>query len=518
MALDLAALPNDVDVLRAIVAAQAAELAAKDSLIAALRLQLARLRRMQFGRSSERLRAEIEQLELALEDLEAEAPGAGEDAPAADAGEATKPARGKPARRPLPDHLPREVVEHAAPDACPACGGSLRSLGEDVTEILDWVPGRFRVVRHVRPKCSCRQCEAIAQASAPSLPIRRGRAGAGLLAHVLVSKYADHLPLYRQAEILARDGVELNRSTLADWVGQCAALLRPLVDALERHVMAGGVLHADDTPVPVLAPGTGKTRTGRLWAYVRDERPWGSPVPPAVFYRYSPDRKGEHPRTHLRDFRGVLQADGYAGFDGLYEGARVVEAACWAHVRRKFFDIHAAGNAPLATEAVRRIALLYEIERDIMGRLSDQRASIRQARAGPVLEELHAWLTATLARVPGRGDLAGAIRYALSRWTALTRYRDDGRLAIDNNAAERAIRPLVLGRKNWLFAGSDQGGTRAAAIASLIETAKLNGLDPQAYLRHVLASIADHPVNRVAELLPWAITGLATRLDQRNIA
>lgn len=312
--------------------------------------------------------------------------------------------------------------------------------------------------------------------------------------------------------------MELSRSTLADWVGQCAALLRPLVDALERHVMAGGVLHADDTPVPVLSPGTGKTRTGRLWAYVRDERPWNSPVPPAVFYCYSPDRRGEHPRTQLRDLRGVLQADGYAGFDGLYEGGHVVEAACWAHVRRKFFDIHAAGNAPLATEAVRRIALLYEIERGIHGRPPDERARTRQARAGPVLDELHAWLTAMLARVPGRGDLAGAIRYALSRWTALTRYRDDGRLAMDNNAAERAIRPLVLGRKNWLFAGSDAGGTRAAAIASLLETAKLNEIDPEAYLRHVLGVIADHPVSRVAELLPWNVTGLATRLDQRNVA
>lgn len=525
MALDLAALPDDVGALRALVAAQAAELAAKDAELAAqrllldkLRVQLARLRRMQFGRSSERLRAEIEQLELALEDLEADTPTAEGDVPAPAGDDGTGPARppkGKPVRRPLPDHLPREVVEHAAPDACPACGGSLRPLGEDVTEVLDWVPGRFRVVRHVRPKCSCRRCEAIAQAPAPSLPIRRGRAGPGLLAHVLVSKYADHSPLYRQAEILAREGMELSRSTLADWVGQCAVLLEPLVAALERHVVAGPVLHADDTTVPVLAPGTGKTKTGRLWAYVRDERAWAGPAPPAVLYRYTPDRKGEHPKGHLRHFRGVLQADGYAGFAGLYAG-EVSEAACWAHARRKLFDIHAAGNAPLATEAVRRIAALYEVERDIVGRPPDERARVRQARAGPALEGLHAWFTATLVRVPGRGDLAGAIRYALSRWAELTRYRDDGRVAIDNNAAERAIRPLVLGRKNWLFAGSDVGGGRAAAIASLLETAKLNGIDPEAYLRHVLGVIADHPVGRVAELLPWAVTGLAARLDQRG--
>jgi transposase len=275
---------------------------------------------------------------------------------------------------------------------------------------------------------------------------------------VLVSKYADHLPLYRQAEIMARSDVELSRSTLADWVGQCAALLRPLIDALGRHVMAGAVLHADDTPVPVLAPGMGHTRTARLWAYVRDEQPWAGAAPPAVLYRYSPDRKGEHPRAHLAGFQGTLQADGYAGFDGLYQGGQVAEAACWAHVRRRFHDLHLTGHAPLATEAIRRIGILYAIEHEITGHTAAERAASRQARAGPELEALHAWLTATLARVPGRGDLATAIRYALSRWVALSRYRDDGHLAIDNNAAERAIRPLTVGRKNWLFCGSDAGG------------------------------------------------------------
>jgi len=509
MEVDFAALPEPVRALIAsqtvTIALQQEELTERRTEIARLKAQLAKLRRMQFGRSSEKLDTAIAQLELALADMEEQ--------------QAAKPANPtaseaivdadvlKPARRPLPAHLPREVVVHPAACTCPRCGGELSKLGEDVTEMLDYQPASFRVVRHVRAKFACRTCEAITQAPMPSLPIRRGRATAGLLAHILVAKFCDHLPLYRQSEIYARAGVNLERSTLADWVGQVCALLRPLIAALARHVLSGDRLYADDTPVPVLAPGNGKTKTGRLWSYLRDERPHGGTAPPAVLYRYSADRRGEHPRTHLAAFRGVLQADGYAGFDGLYRDGIICEAACWAHVRRKFYDIHAATKqSPLAAEALRRIGELYAIEEQIIGRPPDQRRQVRQAEAKPLLASLHAWLTATLRRILGRSDIAGAIRYALSRWEALNRYVDDGTLAIDNNAVERTMRPLALGRKNWLFAGSDAGGERAAALYSLIETAKLNGLDPEAYLFHVIERIADHPVNRVAELLPWNIS------------
>ena len=379
----------------------------------------------------------------------------------------------------------------------------MRRLGEDVTEVLEYVPASFKVIRHVRPKLSCRVCETIVQAPMPSLPIERGRPGPGLLAHVLVAKYADHLPLYRQSGIYAREGVDLERSTLADWVGRSAALLDPLVAALRKEVMASDVLHGDDTPVPVLAPGLGKTKTGRLWAYVRDQRPHGGQRPPAAAYFYSPDRKGEHPQAHLKSFKGVLHADGYAGFNAIFEKANVIEAACWAHVRRKFFDVHAANGSPIAKEALDRIEALYGIEAGIRGKPPDERQRCREQQSLPLLAGLKAWLEATVPKLSGKSDLAAAMRYALGRWDALIRHTHDGRIEIDNNAAERSIRGIALGRKNYLFAGSDVGGERAAAIYSLIETAKLNGLDPEAWLRDVLTRIADHKINRVAELLPW---------------
>ena len=496
-------LPNDLEALKDLVLAQATWLEAKDEELRAksfqieqLKAQLAKLRRMQFGRSSEKLDRAVEQLELLLDDLRegkaeqlaAQAPVAAEE-------------KQKPVRRPLPQSLPREEIVHQAACACPRCGGELRRLGEDVSELLEYVPASFKVIRHVRPKFSCRRCEAITQAAMPSLPIERGRPGPGLIAHVLVSKYADHLPLYRQSGIYERSGIDLERSTLADWVGRSSALLAPLVEALRKDVMSSDVLHGDDTPVPVLAPGAGKTKTGRLWTYVRDGRPHADMRASAAIYFYSPDRKGEHPSAHLKSFKGTLHADGYAGFNAIFEKGAVTEAACWAHVRRKFFDEYESKQAPIAKEALDRIGALYAIEAEARGKPPDERRRLRQEKSKPLLDDLHAWLSATKPKLSQKTDLAAAIRYTLARWKALTRFVDDGKLEIDNNAAERSIRPLALGRKNYLFAGSDAGGERAAAIYSLIETAKLNDIDPEAYLRDVIDRIADHSINRIAELL-----------------
>jgi len=466
-----------------------------------LKLVVEKLRRLLFGSRSEKLSRQLDQLELQLEEMESSHAAL---APALAREAHSDSTAAKPARKPLPEHLPRQIVTHEPEqNCCPECGGGLRLFGEDVSEQLEYVPESFRVIRHVRPKFSCHQCETVVEAPAPSRPIARGLAGPGLLAHVLVSKYADHCPLYRQAEIYARQGVELDRSTLAGWVGAASELLAPLVDAVRHHVLAATKLHADDTPVPVLAPGNGKTKTGRLWTYVRDDRPAGETTAPAVWFAYSPDRKGEHPRQHLMDFTGTLQADAYSGFHHLYDTGRIREAACWAHARRKFHDIHAAHPSPTTTAALERIGVLYGIEAEIRGKPAEERRTVRQARAAPLLEELRAWMEKMLRSLSPKSETAEAIRYALSRWRALTRYVDDGRIEIDNSAAERALRAVALGRKNYLFCGSDGGGESAAAIYTLLGTARLNGVDPERWLREVLSRIADHPLSRIEELLPW---------------
>src|SRR6202521_2142093 len=389
----------DPTALKALILSQHEQLLSRDNEIEHLKLLIAKLRRMQFGRKSEKLDRQIEQLELRLDELQATQ---AENTAASQTAVRVAPianVAAKPARKPLPEHLPREVRTYRPKQkACPDCGGELKPLGEDVSEILEYVPARFKVIRQVRPKLACACCERIVQAAAPSRPIERGVAGPGLLTHVLVSKYCDHLPLYRQSEMYAREGVELERSTLADWVGGTSALLAPLVEALRRHVMSATKLHADDTPVPVLAPGNGKTKTGRLWTYVRDDRPAGDATPAAVWFAYSPDRKGEHPQAHLGNFTGTLQADGYAGFNAVYETGRIQEAACWAHVRRKFYDLHVAHKSPVAAEAIERIAALYAVEKEIRGHPAGQRREVRNAQARPLLDLLKQWLEETLGK------------------------------------------------------------------------------------------------------------------------
>jgi transposase len=519
---DLNVLPTEA--LRALILTQHQELISKDEQLLSrereiehLKLLLSKLHRMQFGRKSEKLARQIEQLELRLEELQSNGsekePKPSEPA-SVPASWGTASAAAKPTRRAWPDHLPRQTRRHDPKETvCPQCQGELRKLGEDVSEMLEYVPASFVVIRHVRTKLSCTKCDCIVQAEAPSRPIERGAAGPGLLAHVLVSKYCDHQPLYRQSEIYGRQGVELERSTLADWVGASSRLVEPLVEALHGYVMEAGKLHADDTPVPVLAPGNGKTKTGRLWTYVRDDRPAGDRAAPAVWFAYSPDRKGEHPEQHLRQFRGTLQADAYAGFNQLYADGRIQQAVCWAHVRRHFYDLEQAHSSPVAREALQRIGALYGIEEPIRGRPPDERRAVRQAQARPLVDSMRQWFEATLSKLSRKSETTVAIRYALSRWDALTRYIEDGHIEIDNNAAERSLRGVALGRKNYLFAGSDAGGERAAAIYSLIGSAKLNGLDPEAYLREVLTRIADHPINRIDELLPWNLNPTSAQVS-----
>jgi transposase len=485
-------------------------------LIEKMKYTIAKLKHEQYGQSSER-GALLEQLELKLADLEENASQAEAAAQLAAAAASEMKItvqafeRRKPARRPLPDHLPRERVVEPAPSACGCCGGtSLRKIGEDVTETLEVIPRQWKVIQHVREKFSCRACEKITQPPAPSHPIARGRAGPHLLAQVLFGKYGLHLPLNRQSAAFAREGIELDVSTLADWVGASAATLMPLVEVIQAHVFAAERIHADDTPVPVLAKG--KTRTGRLWTYVRDDRPFAGPDAPAAVFFYSRDRSGVHPEEHLASYAGLMQADAYAGFNRLYEASRrpgvpakagIIEVACWAHARRKYFDLARLKKAPIAIEAVKRIDQLFAIEREINGASPEARLAERNERSRPLMLELETWLRQQHAKLSSKSETARAIDYSLKRWTALTRFLDDGRLCISNNAAERALRGIAVGRHNWTFAGSDEGGRRAAAIYSLVETAKLNDVDPQAWLADVLARLPDHPARRIAELLPW---------------
>ena len=528
MSLASADLPSDPDALRAFALACQSELAAASAELQAaklavqlrtleiekLKFQIAKLRRMQFGRSSERLTG---QLELRLEELEA---GEAEEISKAAAEDQPLPLREgvRPKRKKLPDHLPRQQVvhepEHDGACTCPACGGDMARLGEDVTEVLDYVPGRFRVIRHVRPKYACRHCDAITQAAAPALPTPRGRAAPGMLAHLLVSKYTDHLPLYRQSEIYAREGVDLDRSTLSDWVGQAVWLLQPIVEGICRHVFAAEKIHGDDTPVPVLEPGLGRTRTGRLWVYVRDDRPFCGPAPPAAVYFYSPDRGGAHPAAHLAHFTGFLQADAYSGFAALYAPRKaspglparpaITEVACWSHCRRGIFDVWQTTKSTVAKAALDRIAQFYAVEDKARFAPPDERLAHRVATI-PLLDAFFAWAQAAERKLSARSELAEAFRYIIKRRPALTRFATDARLEADNNIAENAIRCIALGRRNWLFAGSHSGGECAAAMYSILQTAKLNGLNPEAYLTDTLSRIAaGHPINRIAELMPWA--------------
>lgn len=517
-------LPDDPDALRAMIVAAHREIAKREvtlaeheeriagletagaraeAEIARLNAIIAAFQRHRFGARSEQL--DEDQLQLAFEELDAALSGvmASLDAVKKDSG---TPAPRKSNRGSLPAHLERiEQVVDIEDKACACCGGDLHVIGEDVAERLDVVPATFRVLVTRRPRYGCRACEAApVQAPAPARIVDAGLPTEALIAQVLVSKYADHLPLYRQAQIYARQGVHIDRSTLSDWVGRAAWWLTPLRDHLLADLKRSGKLFADETTAPVLDPGRGRTKTGQLWAYARDDRPWGGSDPPAVVYRYAPDRKAERPIEHLAGFKGTLQVDGYGGYGALARRGEVALAFCWAHVRRRFYELAAAGASPVASDVLARIARLYALETDVRGQSPDQRRAARQEHSRPIVDELHRVLDTRLTQVSRKSRLAEAIRYALTRWEGLTRFLDDGRIELDSNTVERSIRPIALNRKNALFAGSDDGGEHWAVIASLIETAKLNGIDPQAWLTDTLSKLAaGHRNGRLAELMPW---------------
>ena len=512
MSIDPALLPDDIATLKAMLVAANIRTLDLNGQIAHLKLTIAKMQRDTHGASSEKGARLLDQMELQLDELiaavaEGQAAASLTSPAAGSALAESQAATEKPARRALPSHLPRERVVHQAPCACSHCGSDrLRKLGETTTETLELVPISWKVVSHVREKFSCRACEKITETPAPSHPIARGRAGPQLLAHILFSKYGAHLPLNRQSEIYANDGIDLDVSTMADWVGACSATLQPLVDEIDKHVLAAERIHADDTTVPVLARN--QCVTGRLWTYVRDDVPFGGSAAPAALYYYSPTRGGEHPEKHLAAYSGLMQADAYSGYNRLYAKNRkpgeIIEAACWAHGRRKFFELADLQKAPVAIEAVKRIDELFAIEREINGKPPDVRRAVRQEKSKPLVDALEAWLKTERKKLSSKAPVAKAIDYSLKRWPAFTRFLDDGRICMSNNAAERAVRGIAVGRKNWTFCGSDSGGRRAAAIYTLIETCKLNDVNPRAWLADVLARIADHPAKRIKDLLPWA--------------
>jgi transposase len=492
------ALPDDPETLKAMLIAERIR---SERLVEIIK----DLQRHRFGRRAETLPAD--QLLLALEDVEQnEAEAIAEAEVKSPTAKAEAARKRRVNRGALPSHLPRiETVVDIDSKACPCCQGELHRIGEDVSEKLDVVPAQFRVLITRRPKYACRACEdVVVQAPAPARLIEGGLPTEATVAHVLVSKYADHLPLYRQAQIYERQGVHLDRSTLADWVGRAAFHLRPIRERILTHLRSSTKLFADETTAPVLDPGRGRTKIGQLWAYARDDRPWGEADPPAVAYVYAPDRTASQPISHLAGFKGVLQVDGYAGYRALAQKGDVSLAFCWAHVRRRFYDRAVAEDSPIAKEALQRIAQLYAVEKESRGRSPGERRAARQERSRPIVDELEPWLRAKLSLISKKSKLAEAIRYALSRWEGLSRFLDDGRIEIDSNTVERSIRPLALNRKNALFAGSDGGGDNWAVIATLIENCKLSGVDPYAYLADVLSKIVDgHPNSAIDDLLPW---------------
>jgi transposase len=508
--------PDDVDALKAALLETRAKLMGATALIEHLQLVIEKMKREKFGPRSERSQRLIDQMELQLEELVA---AQGEDEAKAEAAnvQVRSFTRRPSTRRKFPDHLPRRRVVHPAPTSCLCCGGTnLSKIGEDVTETLDVVPRQWFVTEHVREKFSCRSCERISQPPAPFHAIARGFAGPSLLAMMLVDKYANHQPLNRQSAKFACEGIELSVSTMADHVGACAATLTPLYELIKAHVFVAERIHGDDTTVPVLAKM--KTRTGRIWTYVRDDRPFGGQAAPAAVLFYSPDRTSVHPEQHLAGYAGILQADAYAGFNALYQADRkpgpITEAACWAHARRKFFELadiaskvrssKTAAISPIAFETVQKIDTIFAAERSINGRPPDERLAARRTDIAPLVNELIEWLKRERAKLSRHNDVAKAMDYMLKRIAAFTRFLEDGRICLSNNAAERELRGIALGRKSWLFAGSDRGGERAAVMLTLIHTAKLNNVDPQAWLADVLARINDHKINDLAALLPWA--------------